>query len=346
MKFKIADHYFESMDVDAAVKLHHLPYLVHPVFDYTNKDVTISPSTLNRMLQEYCTQMISSKGPEEAKAMALKALACAGSGDSISAPQYGFSGLGGLTRLNFSAQDEQEFLVRFTRTKFRAIRCGRALAFQAFDMEGKVHRSSSEVLDALAEKGELVRHFVQQYLFTTDCQVVRHTDSQMVFPLEKELKEMARYVPDAVWHTSPSVVAKELFNAFRSRGLEEKTKPIATCGDVKIHARITCGMHRLDAGRDEIWKAGFLPEIKDDVLYFVTNAGQPAIEYSVSTYADSLYTSSFRHDLDHWDEQMAMRDVARMLYSGLYQRRFCERLKNNPHFLHFLPKKAARAAAD
>lgn len=203
---------------------------------------------------------------------------------------------------------------------FRVARFGNCLGLRpdtASNNMKELHTEAMSILDELAERNpELLRRFVHTYQFSVRPELDVRENSGWSLSVAKELAVMKRYLPDVSW-SDPASVTVQLGDDF-TEGEPDGGVVVGTYGEAEILLRITCD------NADLTWRSGFFFLCQAPELVFSRRSGvRPGLQYFVRTSLPRHRTATEQYaNVQYWQEQWLMEQVARMLYTALYQRDF------------------------
>lgn len=323
MQFDTSKLFSGKNGIETTVKLMDYPFLITYAFDKRKKG-TYVPDSLRVVLVKCCELAANEAAkPEHLKDMLMRGL-------KADASESGLLGLDALPLDElFSGRAYVTMVVGVTGTKIRLRRYGDCLGIRPVNDRDELHEKAAAILARLADDGQgYVRHFIQRYSFALDPDL-RKTGTAYVLDVYQELMTMERYLPDIKWLSSKRLTA-DLGADFTG---ERQGVKIGVYGDASVFARIVYEQE-VD---DQDWRLGKVRSTTTTELVFGVGAGsRPRIEYFVQTADLDRSWDPAPIDIDYQREQGLNRDVARMIYAGLYQRGFQSIVRSgNEHWIRF-----------
>lgn len=200
--------------------------------------------------------------------------------------------------------------------KLRLRRYGDCLAIRPVGDQDKAHEKMESALMRIIDEGRgLLRRFIERYSFALTPDV-KGVSGAYVLDMQKELATMNRYLPDIKWAGNKRLAA-DLGGDFTSH--QRAGVKVGSYGDAEIFARI---VYEQEAMNDQTWRQGKVRNTTGTELFFNHGAGdKPQLEYFIRMVERDTFDPA-RMDIDYQREQGLLHDLARMLFTGLYQREF------------------------
>lgn len=316
--------------IEAAIKPMDYPFLITAAFD-ERKNETYVPDSLRVVLAKCCELVVNDVAkPEHLKDMLMRGL-------KVESDLLGLDKLP-LDKL-FSGRAYVTMVVGLTGTKIQLRRYGDCLGIRPVNDRDKLHEKAVAILARLADNGQgYVRHFIQRYSFTLDPGLnLKRTANTFVLDTQQELAIMNSYLPDIKWSEG-----KRLAAALRADFIgDRRGVKVGTYGDAIVFARI---VYQTEVN-DPSWRLGKMYGTDATEFSLIIGDGQRfQIEYFVQMADIDSSWDPAPTDINYQREQGLLRDVARMIYAGLYQRGFQSIVKSgNEHLIRF--RKPEQAAA-
>lgn len=323
MQFDTSKLFRERGYVEASIKPMDYPFLITYAFDERKKE-TYVPDSLRVVLRRYCEVAADeAKNEEHLRDMLRRALKADASD----------SGLLGLDKLPldelFEGRSYVTMVLGLMGTKIRLRRYGDCLGIRPVNDRDELHDKAVVTLTKIAEDDHnYVRHFIRRYCFALDPELKR-TNTTFVLDTVQEIAAMERYLPDIKWVANKRLAA-DLGADFTGK---RQGVRVGVYGDAHVLARIAY-KEEVD---DQDWRLGKVRSATTtDLVFGASNGSRPRIEYFVQiTDLDKSWNPA-PTGIDYLHEQVMIRDVARMIYAGLYQRGYQSTVANgNDHIIRF-----------
>lgn len=317
-------------DIHATIKPMDLPFLINHAFNWRNG--AYEPEALQVVLAR-CYELFAEDitKPEQLRDVLMRTVKASGSD----------SGIFGVGKLPLDKLVEGRSYVS-TETgiigaKLRLRRYGDCLAIRPVNDRDETHEKMADILNRIVMGGRYyLQHFVQRYSFGL-TPPLKGVSGAYALNVQDELAAMDRYLPDIKW-TGSKRLAADLGADFTSH--QRAGVKVGSYGDAVIFARI---VYEREVN-DQDWRQGKVRNTAGNELFFGAGAGdKPRIEYFIQMMERESFDPA-RADINYQHEQGLLHDLARMLYAGLYQRRFQSIVQNgNEHWIRFRrePEQAA-----
>lgn len=332
-------YFCNSRDLNPRVEVMDFPWLIGYAFN-ENKGDTLIPDILTSLFRQICEGVAERAKPEPFRERLLRQLK-----DAREWPN-GFLGTENLPLQEIGRGREwKDTVIGMTGVKVRMRRYGTCLGIAVYDQQGNPHEETESILRKLSGSSQrYLRPFVHGYSFSIQPPYQNHL-AGYAFDLDGELAVMQACLPDITW-TKKRNVALGLVDDF-VKGAQDGIL-VGSYGDAQVFLRMVIDQKMGDqTAKDQTWRQGLIHERTERRIAFRGNNAPPVcLEYFVRTTDENNIHKESVAGVDYWREQWVLLDLARILYSGLYQR-VCQSTidHGNKHLIRFRKEPAKNAAA-